>query len=137
MKQLMKIYESIESVSDIDKRYPVAYSYMDNLEIKDDIPNTRSISASLTNYKVLDGIRLIPASEFETDVRELFYAASDIDKVYTIADQIKDNGWIKPLIAVYEKDGVYILEGGHRLPALVIAGYDKIPALVVIDMDNI
>jgi ParB-like chromosome segregation protein Spo0J len=37
---------------------------------------------------------------------------------------------------VVEKDGPYVLEGGHRLAALHILGAKHLPALVVISHDD-
>ena len=107
------------------------------LEVLDDVPNTASISASLSNYEELPGIQQISISEFDAKPTDLFYAKDDIERVKTLAADIKQSGQIKPLIVVQDADGYNILEGAHRLGALHELGETNIPALVVKDLDSL
>lgn len=50
-----------------------------------------------------------------------------------LAEQIRQSGELNPLIVVVDKDGPYILEGGHRYDALGVLGKKSFPAKVVID----
>lgn len=110
---------------------------VDGLEVLDDIPNTDSISASLNEYEVLPGIREVPMSAFsDPDPYKNYYAADDIDRTYRLAEAIKQSGQIKPLIVVIDKEGPYILEGGHRWSALGVIGKKSFPALVVMDTEE-
>jgi len=115
-------------------RYPLAGSVVSGLQVLDDIPNTASISASFYNdeYQVLKGIREVPLRDFVSDPKKLFYAANDLYWSETLALEIANSESIKPLIVVAgEKEGPYILEGGHRLAALHILKKSTFPALVV------
>jgi hypothetical protein len=47
------------------KDYPIARAVVDGRTVLDNIDNTSSIGASLYHYKVLDGIREVPMSDFE------------------------------------------------------------------------
>jgi len=127
----------VEEESDqIPSEFPLAGAMVDNLEVLDDIPNMDSISATFDDYKILKGIREIPISEFETDINKNFRSKNDHDRVRHLMAAIKDSGQIKPLIVVKEKDGPYVLEGGHRLVALAMIGVKTIPALIVLDLDQ-
>ena len=44
------------------------------------------------------------------------------------------NLYIYPLIVVWDEQGLYILEGGHRFDALNMLGIKYFPALVVKDL---
>lgn len=119
----------------IPSEFPLAGDQVDNLEVLDDVPNMGSISATLDDYKILQGIREVPISGFETDIRKNFYSKSDHDRVRHLSNQIKDSHQIKPLIVVKDREGLYVLEGGHRLVALAMIGVKTIPALVVLDLE--
>lgn len=122
-------------INKYDKLFPLAGTTLNGLEVKDSIPNTSSISASLDNYKVLRGVRSIPISEFNASPHDLFYATSDFDRVDNLAKSIAENKWISPLIVVVDNEGVYVLEGAHRLGALYQLDIKEFPALVVLDLD--
>lgn len=113
------------------KEYPLAGKYVSDLEVRKSIPNIESISASMTEYKVLKGIREIPISEFFNSGDR----HSKDDYVNRLAYMINESKEINPLIVVIDKKGPYILEGSHRLDALHILGILTFPALVVIDED--
>lgn len=107
------------------------------LRVRDEIPNTSSIGASLANYEEV-GLQEIPLSAFEvTSPSELFYARDDLQRVDELAAQIQDSGEINPLIVVEDAQGMYVLEGGHRLAALSALGVESLPALVVRDLDSL
>ena len=97
-----------------------------------------SIAASLDNYRIIPGIREVPLSEFVSlKPHDIFYSADDIRRSRDLAKGIAQNGWINPLIVVWDGDdqGPYILEGIHRAVALNLLGYTHLPALVVEDLD--
>jgi hypothetical protein len=120
-----------------DPGYPHADSTVSGLSVGQDVPNLSSIRATLTNYEVLKGIRLIPMSSLDnTKAKDLFYAANDIQRARELARKISSSKTIKPLIVVQDKEGLYILEGAHRLAALSELGLTNFPALVVVDLDN-
>lgn len=112
--------------------YPPAGETVSGLRVTDDVPNTGSISASMMEYEVLDGIREIPMSHFPGRK-----ARTDRKGSSELAREIEGNGWIDPLIVGIEADAVekgpYILEGAHRFDALAELGKESFPALVVLD----
>jgi len=125
-----------ENIQNYDLLYPRLSSFnVSGLNVSQGpVPNTSSISSSLTDYEILPGLRMVPLSAFDvTDAKDLFYAANDIARVDNLAKQIAYNKKITPLIVVHDKDGAYILEGGHRLAALKKLGITHFPALVVVD----
>lgn len=96
-----------------------------------------SIGASLPEYSLLEGIRAIPMSDIpNTSSRSLFYSADDLARVRKLAEEIKQSRVIKPLIVVQDKEGLYVLEGTHRLAALSMLGIKAFPALIVIDQEE-
>lgn len=118
------------------KNYDLAGSYVSDLEVTTNIPNQSSISATIDDYEILDGVRELPLSDFNSKPTDLFYAADDIKRTKELAEKIKRNGKIDPLIVVIDKEGPYILEGAHRLGALDILGKKTFPAQVVIDNES-
>ncbi len=120
-----------------ERRYPIAGNTVDGLYVRDDIPNTDSISASSTDYEVLRGIREVYLDDFSEvkNYKDLYYAASDLRWVEKLGEEIKLSEEINPLIVGIDKDGPYVLEGGHRLGALMYLGKKSFPALVFIDWD--
>lgn len=114
--------------------YQRAKTHSDGLIIRDKVPNLRSIESSLSQYEELPGIRNIPISEF---TESKYASVGDNQRVADLAGQIKENGEINPLIVVIDKEGPYILEGGHRLGALQKLGKKVLPAKVVIDTESL
>ena len=106
------------------------------LTIRDEVPNLGSIRSSLTNWEEVPGIQQIPISEFDSSPKDLFYAADDLARVRSLANEIRQSGEISPLIVVQDSEGYYILEGAHRLGALHEMGQPSVPALVIKDLDN-
>ncbi len=113
--------------------YPLAGHEVGGLTVGKDVPNTGSISASLTDYEVLQGIREVPLSAFDDPGAP--YSPEERKRVSDLAYEIQVNGWIAPLIVVIDAEGPYILEGGHRFDALHALGVERLPALVVMDQD--
>ena len=114
--------------------YAVAKKKVGGLTVRDNVPNTDSIHSSLTDYEVLDGVKEIPIKEFDAAPRDLFYAADDLAKVRKLTKEIKKTKEINPLIVVEDAEGLYVLEGAHRLGALHEAGVKNVPAVVVRDL---
>lgn len=111
---------------------------VDGLVVREDIPNQSSISASMEEYEELPGIREVPMSAFEAGLEP--YSSnrtSEFKRTHALAEEIKENGEINPLIVVVEafnvEAGPYVLEGGHRFDAMRILGKKSLPAKVVID----
>ena len=104
-----------------------------------DVANTDSIASSLAHgYQVEPGIQSVPLTEFYGGTRPtkpMYAAADDVEKTYKLADQIKQSGRMDPLIVVRDKEGLYVLEGGHRLDASYQLGGTHIPAIVVNDAE--
>jgi hypothetical protein len=117
--------------------YPHARATVDGRKVVHGlVPNASSIESSLNKYRVLPGIREVPMTAIpKTRPRDLFYAADDLAKVNSLADQIKDSKLIVPLIVVNDREGTYVLEGAHRLGALNVLRAKSFPALVVEDLD--
>jgi hypothetical protein len=81
--------------------------------------------------KVLPGIHKVPMSSFETThPNDLFYAKNDHDRVRHLAEQIKQNKYLDPLLVAMDEKGPYVLEGGHRLGAAHLLGMKEIPAMI-------
>jgi len=118
------------------KKYPLAKTNIEGIEVTNNVPNTGSISASLYNYKILKGIREIPLTDLG-DPKHAFYAANDWKRSKDLSSEIKENKYIDPLIVVIDDQGPYILEGVHRWVALSYLGIKHIPALVVVDLDKV
>lgn len=120
-----------------DSHYPRAGSVVSGLAVSSgQIPNTESISAGFNEWHELPGIREVPMSDFgSAKPNDNFYAANDIQRSRGLAEEIRNAGWITPLIVAIDNEGPYILEGGHRFVALGELGVASFPALVVIDLD--
>ena len=128
------------SNTEYQDEFPKAGSTVDGRKVGSTISNLGSISATLTDWEELPGIREISMSDWEADPHKLFYSKSDIDRCKKLAAEIEHSKRIDPLIVVIpsdkDKDGVYVLEGGHRLGALHILKAKSFPALVVIDTED-
>ena len=119
------------SDDEFDNKYPTvtAGSKIDGRVVRREVPNQSSIDASSNDPTVLRGIREVPMSEFP--------APPDVNpRTKALAEDIKNSGEINPLIVMVDKDGPYILEGGHRYDALKILGAKSFPAVVVVDEDD-
>jgi len=118
--------------------YPMAGSSIGNLRVSNEIPNLSSISATLNEWEELPGIRKVPMKDFDfTSLHDLYYSKSDFDRVRELAKEIERNEYIDPLIVVIDCEGLYVLEGGHRLGALFILKKKAIPALIVLDTESL
>jgi hypothetical protein len=100
--------------------------------VRPDVPNMSSISASLTDYTVLPGIREVPLSVFHSG-KPRYYSLAEERRTKDLARQIQASGELNPLIVVIDREGPYILEGGHRFDALRELGAKAFPAVVVLD----
>ena len=119
---------------------PLARKIVDGRTVTENIPNVGSISATFTDWDELQGIREVKLSDFGTGTdKPRFATARQRKAAESLAKLIKDNGWIDPLIIVYDREsaelGPYILEGATRFDALRLLGAESFPALVVIDRD--
>ncbi len=122
------------------KEFKKSGDIVDGRQVRGSVPNTESISASFNagESKTLPGIREIKMSDIETTKpRELFYAADDLRRVRKLTEEIKQSKEISPLIVVQDAEGLYILEGAHRLGALNEVGAKSFPALVVQDLKSL
>ena len=117
-----------------DVVYDIAGDVVDGRTVRDYIPNTESIGATLTDYTEVNGIRDIPLSEF--DLTGKHYSVEGTKRIKKLASEIKDSGEINPLIVVLDSEGAYILEGGTRAEALYTLDAKSLPAKVVIDNSN-
>ena len=105
-------------------------------KVRDEIPNRSSISASLYDYKI-DGIQEVPMSTFEVQGKPKYRSVEEENHTKNLANQIKENKELNPLIVVKDKDGYYVLEGAHRFDALRELDTPSFPALVVHDMESL
>jgi len=114
-----------------------SYSYLkqagnevDGFEVRDHVPNMSSIESTLTDYRIMRGIREFPLSSLAPVE---FDASDDNKKVNALASQLDDSKSINPVIIVIDKDGPYVLEGAHRVAAMQKLGVTNIPAKVVVE----
>lgn len=115
-------------------KYPKAGSNIDGFSVGKQISNTDSISASLYDYVTLKDIRKVPTSEFGA---VNYVSKSDIDSVNILKYQISENERIDPLIVVMDRDGLWLLEGMHRLAVIQKMKIKHFPALIVLDLDKL
>jgi uncharacterized ParB-like nuclease family protein len=115
----------------MESAYPTAKGEVDGRIVRKKIPNQDSIAASLVKYRVLPGVREVSMDSFDPEYEPVTDA-----RTKKLAEEIKESGEVNPLIVVVDKDGPYILEGGHRYDALKIIGAKSIPAQVVIDEES-
>lgn len=123
----------------MDKMHPLAGKSVDGMWVRDSVPNTDSIDATLggTDYSVLRGIREVPMSYIgDTDPKSRYYSADSHDHALGLAAQIRENEEINPLIVVHDAEGHYVLEGNHRIGALHALGKKSFPAMVVVHHDS-
>jgi hypothetical protein len=123
-------------VARADERYPKAGGVVDGREVLEYTPNLESIGASFSagEHTVLPGVREVPVAAFESlKPHDMFYAASDHERVDRLAEAIKASGQIAPLIVAHDEKGPYILEGAHRAAALQKIGAKSFPAVVVVE----
>jgi len=130
---MIKLVELLRKDKAKFKEYPLAGEIVDGRTVLDNIDNTSSIGASLYNYKVLNGIREVPMSDFQVSGKH--YSVEGTQRIQQLAAEIQQSREISPLIVVVDKEGPYILEGSHRISALKLIGAESFPALVVIDYD--
>lgn len=113
--------------------YPRAGAEVSGLRVRDHVPNMASIGSSFDNHELLPGVREVPMSAFSGRVEK----GERVDeRTQKLAEQIRKNGEINPLIVAHDKEGPYILEGGHRFDALGHLGHETFPARVVTDRDE-
>jgi len=136
VKPLNNPLNNLERMAPFFVQYPKAQKVVDGLRVGENIKNTSSIPASFNKYETDVGIRSVPMSAFKgSSPYDLFRSADDIKRVKDLANQIKENKYIDPLIVAIDKEGPYVLEGGHRLGALNLLGVKNFPAMIVRDLD--
>lgn len=119
------------------EKYPRAGFVVDGRVVRVKVPNTSSISASLDDYEVLPDVREVPFSAFDQMGPLRYYSAEEERRTQGLAEQIQHSGEISPLIVVEDREGPYVLEGGHRFDALRELGARAFPALVVLDLESL
>jgi disulfide oxidoreductase YuzD len=118
-------------------KYKLAGEIVDGRYVLGEIPNVSSIDASLANYRVLDGIRIVPFSAFTMMGPIRFYSVDEEQRTTRLAEEILESREINPLIVVEDAKGPYVLEGGHRFDALRLLKAKAFPALVVLDLESL
>lgn len=106
------------------------------LTVREDVPNMGSISATLDNYEILDGIRNVPSKAFDKEYLDSLRTQGLDKRTADLSEQIRKSKEINPLIVAVDNKGAYIIEGGHRFDALMTQKRISVPAKVVIDKDN-
>lgn len=125
------------NLEQIAKSFPLTEGKSGFLQVlEDDIPSLDSISATLSKYKVIPGIRAIPILELNTDPHHNFYTTDDLNRIKELSEEIMKNGYIKPLILVLDRKGFWVLEGAHRMCALHLLQVNTLPALIVVDFEE-
>jgi hypothetical protein len=135
-KPLNNPANTLERMSPWFIKYPKADKVVDGLSVGKEVKNMSSIPASFGKYEVEKGIKSVPMSDFPaSNLYQMFRSSDDIKRVQELAEQIKANKRIDPLIVAVDKEGSYVLEGGHRLGALNLLGIKNFPAVIVRDLD--
>ncbi len=135
-KPLNNPANTLERMSPWFIKYPKADKVVDGLSVGKEVKNMSSIPASFGKYEVEKGIKSVPMSDFPaSNPYQMFRSSDDIKRVQELAEQIKANKRIDPLIVAVDKEGSYVLEGGHRLGALNLLGIKNFPAVIVRDLD--
>lgn len=99
------------------------------------VPNMSSIEG---DAEVLKGVRVVKMSALpDPSARGNYYAADDFRRIEALAAAIRASGEITPLIVQVDKDGPYVLEGGHRMAALHALGVTEFPAIVALEEDAV
>jgi hypothetical protein len=124
-----------EILTKVDQMYPVAGPAVSGLAVRNEVPNQGSIGSSVTDYQILPRIREFHLHGFSGSTKA-FYSVSDQQRSVELAKQIWQSKQISPVIIVEEKGGPYILEGGHRVAALVDLKIASAPAMIVVDIDS-
>ncbi|KKM27132.1 hypothetical protein LCGC14_1577810, partial [marine sediment metagenome] len=121
-KTVREIKEETRGLKPVGKK-------VDGRIVLEDIPNQSSITASIPKPEILEGVREVLFSSFETQ------EGKTSKRALALAEKIKESGEISPLIVVVDEDGPYILEGANRFDALRELGAKSFPAQVVLDFD--
>ena len=137
LRDLLNVQTRDETLDMVHKHYPRAGAEVDGREVLPETPNLASIDGSVEDYDILKGIREVSMSEMSDDPRTIMYAADDFRRAKDLAAEIQRRKKISPLIIVVDKEGPYLLEGAHRLVALIELKAKSFPAVVVIDMESI
>jgi hypothetical protein len=115
-------------------KLPLASQTVGGLVVKEEVPNMSSIDSSLDKYQILQGVRELSMDLFTYTPP---YSVQEYKRTEELAKQIKESGWISPLIVVEDAQGFYILEGGHRFDALNMLEIKSFPAIVVKDLTSL
>lgn len=119
-----------------DFRVVAAGDKVSGFTVREEIPNMGSIGASLDDYTVLEGVREVPMTAFDSEYVSSVTPKNLDKRTRLLAAEIDESKELNPLIVVMDSKGAYILEGGHRFDSLISLGVDSIPALVVIDKSD-
>lgn len=136
MNWFKKISQTENPSEQIARNLPVISSW-NGMSLTDIGSSYNSISSSMEDYEVLNGIREIPLSMFENTTPSSKNQA-ERERVQNLAQQIQENQWIEPLVVAFDDHpSPYIIEGAHRFDALVsVLGAQTLPSLVVIDKSD-
>ena len=119
-----------ESVSSKEQdEFKVAGEIVDGYTVRESIPNQSSIAASLDDYTILKGIREVRLAAFDKS-----YVPTKDARIQNLAEQISQSKEINPLIVVKDSEGIYVLEGGHRLDAMMMLKAKALPAWLLLTM---
>ena len=124
------------TMEDYETLYPKAGDIVDGYKVRDDVPNMDSIYSSMDTPTIVKGIREVSMKEFR-GYKPKFYSVDEKKRTLGLAKELKESKEVAPLIVVYDSEGAYILEGGHRFDALKLNKAKSFPAKVVFDEDSI
>jgi hypothetical protein len=120
----------LDSVEAVEVEAPIAGDVVDGRKVLPGVPNESSIEE---DFEILPGIREI---SLEGWTGNSFVAADDIQRVKDLTEEIRTSNEVSPLIVAYDNTGPYIVEGVHRLDALVALGAKSFPAKVAVDISE-
>ncbi|MBU8921259.1 MAG: ParB N-terminal domain-containing protein [Bacteroidales bacterium] len=127
--------EAVEANIESVRAAPTTKDKLYGYTVRKAVPNMGSIESTYDEgeYEILPGVRDVSMDAFTVaeDVNKPSHSATENERIRKLADEIKSNKEINPLIVAIEDKGPYILEGGHRFDALAMLGVKSFPAVIV------
>ena len=125
--------EQARALTQADIEFPRALGVVDGRVVRSSVPNQSSIRASLDKPRILPGIREVPLTVFDAEYLAGVRARPLDERTQKLADEIRASSELNPLIVAMDSKGAYIIEGGHRLDALIHLNATSLPAMIVVD----
>ena len=95
-------------------------------------------NSTYNDQEIARGIREVSIDDSYIDInKNLYSSAKEKSYIMRLADEIKNNEKIEPLILGLEPDGeTWVIEGQHRIRALKQLGFNTFPAVIVVSMEG-